>query len=67
MSTTNRSTRPPPPPSLFTTGNEGLANEIETLKSIYRGEYDGAEVEKQLLRVAHNLGRLMCLQHKHAR
>ena len=44
--------------TLYTTTNEGLGNDIATLKGIFDGEYDGFDVEKQLRRVAHNLVRL---------
>lgn len=49
-------TTPEPQPALYTTGNEGLGNDIATLSGIFDGEYDGHDVETQLRHVAHNLG-----------
>lgn len=49
---------PKEPERIFTTGNEGLGNDIATLNGIFQGEYDPYQAEVQLRRVAHNLGRL---------
>ena len=61
---------PPPAPTepqrpLYTTNNEGLGNDIATLKSIFDGEYVAFDVEKQLRHVAHNLGILLSLHLGH--